>query len=280
MKKLLIVVAFGGMLAGCNQQAVADLATCKSDLTKAQTELTAVQAAADQKVAALDAELKQAQDQLATYQSAADAAAAAAAKRAGKVAVTKKAHPADHRPGRQGQGEALAATAKKGTSMTKRFLVLVAFLAACGTTSDTVYTISTGSYAVAAGTATAAFPADNCNIVPLFATGEPPIDVTVSGTTANFDLKGGQVLPQYKTTATITDNEIAHVTDANFETAVGATCVFTTRVKVNGEITANDSMHLVARYDIAVKGGTTCTLADVDAKTLPCTSEVDFLAEK
>jgi phosphate-selective porin len=156
--------------------------------------------------------------------------------------------------------------------MTKRHLLLaapLALLAACG-----------GQYNVTAGTATAGFAADNCNIVPLFVPPTPPIDVAVSGTTANFDLKGGQTLPQFKTTATITGNQIDHVTDANFETAVGTACVFVTRVRVNGDITANNAMHLVARYDIATKAGTTCTLVDVDAKVLPCTSEVDFLATK
>ena len=167
--------------------------------------------------------------------------------------------------------------------MTKRILLLaapLALLAGCGDSTDTVYTITTGSYDVSGGTATAAFPADACNMAPLFVAGQPPIDVTVSGTTAHFDLKGGQTLAQYFTTATINNNAINHTADANFLTTVGTLCTFRTHVRVNGEITANDQMHLIARYDITVEPGATCTLADVDADTLPCTSEVDFLASK
>jgi len=168
--------------------------------------------------------------------------------------------------------------------MTKRTLLLaapLALLAACGgSDTPTTFTITTGSYAVSGSTATAAFPADNCNVVSLFTAGNPPIDIAVSGTTANFDLKGGQTLAQYKTTANIVGNQIDHVTDANFETAVGAACVFVTKVQVNGDLTADNALHLIAKYDISTKAGTTCTLVDVDAKVLPCTSEVDFLATK
>jgi hypothetical protein len=89
MKKLAILVAFGGMLAGCGQQAAADLGVCKTELTKAQTELAATVAArttAEQRVAALDAQVKQAQAQVAALQSA----AAAKATKPGKPAAVKK----------------------------------------------------------------------------------------------------------------------------------------------------------------------------------------------
>lgn len=167
--------------------------------------------------------------------------------------------------------------------MTRLHLLLAAplvLLAACGSSDPTNFTIVTGQYNVSAGTATAAQPTDNCNMVALFTAGNPPIDVAVSGTTANFDLKGGQTQAQFKTTANIVGNQIEHVTDANFETVVGAACVFVTRVQVHGDLTGDNAMHLVAKYDIATKAGTTCSLADVDAKVLPCTSEVDFLATK
>jgi hypothetical protein len=167
--------------------------------------------------------------------------------------------------------------------MTKRILLLaapIALLAGCGSTSDTTNAITTGSYAVSGGTATAAFPTDNCNMVPLFTTGNPPIYVLVNGTAARFDLEGGHTLTQYFTTASINGNAIDHVTDANFLTVVGATCTFRTHVQVRGEIVGNDDMHLVAKYDISNESGSACTIADVDVKVLPCTSEVDFLARK
>lgn len=164
----------------------------------------------------------------------------------------------------------------------KKLALLVAAplaLLGCGSDSST-FTITTGAYNVSAGTATGAFPADNCNVVALFAAGNPPINVEVNGNTARFDLKGGQTQAQYFTTAGIAGNSISHVTDANFLTTVGATCVFRTHVQVRGEITANNKMHLIAKYDIAVESPATCTLADVDAKVLPCASEVDFLATR
>lgn len=174
--------------------------------------------------------------------------------------------------------------------MTKRILLLaapLALLAGCGSTSDTTYTITSGSYAVSGGTATATFPTDDCNMVALFTTGNPPIDVVVEGTTAKFDLKGGQTAAAYFTTAAINGNAIDHVADANFLTPVlGTLCTFRTHVQVRGDIVGNDDMHLIAKYDITEELGAVCTNADVDAKGVPadafasCTSEVDFLATK
>jgi len=94
MKKLALIVAFAGSIAGCNQQAVTDLAACKGDLGKAQAEITAAKAAAtaaEQKATALEAQVKQATDQLAAMQKAADEAAQAAAKATAKVAPKKPA---------------------------------------------------------------------------------------------------------------------------------------------------------------------------------------------
>ena len=91
MKRIALVVLFGALVAGCNQQATADLAVCKSDLAKAETTKTAD----DAKIAELTA-------LVAKYElAAADAAAAAAkvdaakaksaAKTAEAKAVTKEA---------------------------------------------------------------------------------------------------------------------------------------------------------------------------------------------
>jgi len=152
-------------------------------------------------------------------------------------------------------------------------------LAGCGSSTDT-FTIATGAYKPSAGTATSAFPADNCNMVPEFSSTSPNFNIEVNGSTARFDLKGGQTAAQYFTTASIAGNAITHVTNADYLTTVGATCVYRTTVQVRGEITANNQVHLIAKYDKAVQSGASCTLADVDAKVLPCTSEVDFLGVK
>ena len=78
MRLIIVCAVTTALLVGCNQQAEADLATCKSDLTKAQSEAMAAKTTADQKVAALETQLKQAQDQLAANQKATDDAAKAA----------------------------------------------------------------------------------------------------------------------------------------------------------------------------------------------------------
>lgn len=57
MNKIALLTVLGAVLAGCGQQTTADLAVCKSDLTRAQAEIEtakAAQAAADAKVAALE----------------------------------------------------------------------------------------------------------------------------------------------------------------------------------------------------------------------------------
>jgi hypothetical protein len=177
--------------------------------------------------------------------------------------------------------------------MTKRILLLaapLALVAACGGSDDpTVFTVSSGSYNVSSGTATAAFPNDACRMAPLFQVGELPIDLIVNGTTANFDFVGDSAVLNRLTTAAINGNLIEHATDAFYDrfdnTPNPSGCVWTTRLQVNGEITANNSMRLIAKYTKAAKAGNTfcnATVIDtiIDAASLPCTSEIDFLATK
>jgi len=165
--------------------------------------------------------------------------------------------------------------------MKKLALLLAVPLALAGCGSDsTTFTIATGAYKPSAGTATSAYANDNCNMVPEFSATSPNFNIEVNGANARFDLKGGQTLAQYFTSASISGNAITHVTDANYLTTVGATCVYRTKVQVRGEITADNQVHLIAKYDKAVELPATCTIVDVDAKVLPCTSEVDFLGVK
>lgn len=89
MKLTIACVAVAALLAGCNQQAQADLAVCKGDLARASSDATAAKTAADQKIAGLETQLKQAQDQLAANQQVTDAAAAKAAEE--KAAADAKA---------------------------------------------------------------------------------------------------------------------------------------------------------------------------------------------
>jgi chromosome segregation ATPase len=91
------VVAALGLLAGCNQQAEADLATCRIELTKSQAEFSTAktsQSAAEQKVKDLEGQLTQSTEQLAMLQKSADEAAqkqAEAQATTGKAKATKTA---------------------------------------------------------------------------------------------------------------------------------------------------------------------------------------------
>ena len=78
MNKIAIVTVLGAVLAGCGQQATADLAVCKAELTKAQVE---IQAAKDARAAveARAASLEQAQAALQAKVTELEAAAAAVA---------------------------------------------------------------------------------------------------------------------------------------------------------------------------------------------------------
>jgi hypothetical protein len=102
MKITIAFVAAAFLVVGCGQQASADLAVCKSDLGKAQADATTAKTASDQKISALEAQVKQAQDELAALQkanteaaqaatdkTAADAKTAADKTAAGKATVAK-----------------------------------------------------------------------------------------------------------------------------------------------------------------------------------------------
>jgi chromosome segregation ATPase len=79
MNKIALVTILGAVLAGCGQQTTADLAVCKADLTRAQTEIQAAkdaQTAAESKVVATEQAQAALQAKLTELESAATAAAA------------------------------------------------------------------------------------------------------------------------------------------------------------------------------------------------------------
>jgi hypothetical protein len=158
--------------------------------------------------------------------------------------------------------------------------------AACGSsgtdTSDggTTFTITSGNYTPSSPAATPTYLADNCRIVSLFSSGVFPVTVATGGASATTNFSSGTA-SNYLETMTISGNQLTGSVAANYQTVVGSTCTFLTRVQIiSGEITANDQMHLVVQYDISNAVGSTCTTTDVDTNVLPCTSQVDFLARK
>jgi hypothetical protein len=89
MKMKFAIVAAALVGAACDNQATADLAVCKSDLTKSKADLAASGVAADARVAALEAQLKQVKDDSKKALEAEARSAAAATQNAVKQAVVE-----------------------------------------------------------------------------------------------------------------------------------------------------------------------------------------------
>jgi len=161
-------------------------------------------------------------------------------------------------------------------------LPLALALAGCGSSSTTSFTLASGSYNPSGGTATAAFPADNCNVVAFFGLGADPFPVVVAtdGKSATFNFSSTNDAAHQETVA-IDGNGLTGTVSASYHTVFTTTCLANYTVKViSGELTANDDMHLVLQYDIANAPGSLCAPADIDTKTIPCTSQVDLIARK
>ncbi len=98
MNKIALVTILGAVLAGCGQQSAADLAVCKSDLTKAQAEIQAAkdaQAAAKEAQATAEAKaagLEQAQAELQAKVTELEAAATAVAAKTGAAKARTTAY--------------------------------------------------------------------------------------------------------------------------------------------------------------------------------------------
>jgi hypothetical protein len=161
-------------------------------------------------------------------------------------------------------------------------LPLALTLASCGSTSTTSFALTSGSFNPSGGTATAAFPADNCNVVAFFGLGADPFPVVVAtdGKSATFNFSSTNDAA-HQETVSIDGNGLVGTVSASYQTVFTSTCVTNYTVKVvSGELTAKDAMHLVLQYDIANASGSLCVPTDVDTKTLPCTSQVDLIAGK
>ncbi|HEX8910432.1 MAG TPA: hypothetical protein VF805_14600 [Anaeromyxobacteraceae bacterium] len=164
--------------------------------------------------------------------------------------------------------------------MTKRLLAvaLPLALAACGgSDSPTVFTISTGTYAVSGATSVQA--TDTCGLLPVYQASGKVIGINVSGTTATFDLANNNPPANTLPTATISGNTLGAGTEANYTVAVGTTCVVRIHKSVTGDITSNDHTALLLTFSAATDSGT-CNPADLGFANLPCNSSYHFLANK
>ncbi len=165
--------------------------------------------------------------------------------------------------------------------MTKRLLAvaLPLALAACGgSDSPTVFTISTGTYAVSG--ATSAQATDSCGLLPAYQDPAKQIGINVSGTTATFNLANDPAAPaDTLPTATISGNTLGAGTEANYTVAFGTTCVVRIHRSVTGDITSNDHTALLLTFSAATESGT-CNATNTSFAAVPCTSSYHFLANK
>ena len=166
--------------------------------------------------------------------------------------------------------------------MIKRALAValpLAWLAACGgSDSPTVYTITTGTYAVSGATSTQA--SDACGLLSAYQDPTKQIGIAVSGTTATFNLANDpNASPASLPRAVINGNSIEQPTEANYTVAFSSSCVVRIHRSVTGDITANDKTALTLTFSAATDTGT-CNPADTSFASLPCSSSYHFLANK
>ena len=166
--------------------------------------------------------------------------------------------------------------------MIKRALAIavpLAFLAACSDDSDTVHTISTGTYAVSGATSAQAL--DTCGLLPAYQDPTKRIGITVVGADAIFNLANDpDADPDSLPRGLINGNAIEQATEADYTVAYGsADCVVRIRRSVTGELTGNDQSALTLKFSAAVDAGT-CAPSDTSFTNLPCDSSYHFLANK
>lgn len=165
--------------------------------------------------------------------------------------------------------------------MIKRALTValpLAWLAACGSDSPTVYTISSGTYAVSG--ATNAQATDTCGLLAAYQDPSKQVGIAVSGTTATFNpANDPNAAPASLPRAVIDGNTIGQATEANYTVAFTSSCVVRIHRSVTGEITANDKTALTLTFSAATDSGT-CNPADTSFASLPCSSSYHFLATK
>jgi hypothetical protein len=165
--------------------------------------------------------------------------------------------------------------------MIKRALAIavpLAFLAACSDDSDTVHTISTGTYAVSGATSAQAL--DTCGLLPAYEDPTKRIGITVVGAEAIFNLANDpDADPDSLPRGLINGNAIEQATEANYTVAFTESCVVRIRRSVTGDITENDQSALTLKFSAAVDAGT-CAPSDTSFTNLPCDSSYHFLANK
>ncbi|MBL0278573.1 MAG: hypothetical protein IPQ24_21310 [Anaeromyxobacter sp.] len=168
--------------------------------------------------------------------------------------------------------------------MNLRSLILSApllALAACGSTDETVFTLSTGTYDLSGATTTALRPVDQCGILAAYQDPAKVIGIAVAGSTVTFNLANDSGAPLVSLpTATLTGNTIAVPVEANYLAGpFGTDCLLRIHRRVQGELVGVDDARLELTFEVARESGT-CNVADIPFSAVTCSSGYEFLATK
>jgi hypothetical protein len=154
-------------------------------------------------------------------------------------------------------------------------VVSLAAAAACGS-SDTTYTVSTGTYTISS---VAAVGTDDCNLADFVPDGTP-LGVTVDNGTATFRIGNEAPDATRNPVSTINGNEIGEGTKTYDSPSTVSSCIETITLDVSGEILADDEFSGTVKYSSRDSGNTGCTAAFLQYKVLPCASTITFQAKK
>ncbi len=164
--------------------------------------------------------------------------------------------------------------------MNARFALLaapLALLAACSDDDPTIYTLSSGTYAVSGASVGTASPGDQCELIGTYTAAGKQIAITVNGTTASFDLQPSSAAIM-NPTATINGNSLDTPVEANYTVNLG-NCLLRVRRTVVGDLTANDAAALQLHAFIQEEThGTDCD--GTPYVGIGCQSDIHFLANK
>ena len=163
------------------------------------------------------------------------------------------------------------------SALSTALLTLTAAIAGCDLLGGPTYTLSSGTYAVSS--ATLASANDQCGLLSAYTDPAKKIGITVSGTTATFNLANDPTAPANSLpTATINANAIELLAEANYTVSFGTTCVVRIHRDVVGDITANDAAALTLTFSVATESGSCSTGTSFAA--VPCSSAYHFLVTR
>ncbi|HYX93389.1 MAG TPA: hypothetical protein VE782_17635 [Myxococcaceae bacterium] len=158
----------------------------------------------------------------------------------------------------------------------KTALLAVASLTVFGCGLDgTNHKFDSGTYAVSG--ATLASSTDQCGLLPDYQSSGKTIDIGVSGTVVTF--YNDSAASDMKPTATLDQNVLTKLAEANYDVAYGSSCVVNVRRDVSGDVTGDNTASLTLSFTASTSAGT-CDPSITSFAALPCSSSYNFTATK